>query len=195
MKTYNNLWLSLCDYENIRIAYKKARKHKTKKEYVRKFRKHLKINLLEIKCELLLHSYQPMPLETFVIRDPKTRKISKSEFKDRIVHHALCNIIDPIFDKDFIYDSYANRKGKGTIKAIQRFDFFKRKVFNKKTKSGYVLKADIKHYFETVNHNILLKIIQKKIKCSKTTWLIKKILANYGGGRTTIKELVCLWGI
>ena len=97
------------------MAYKKARKGKTEKYYVRKFEKDLINNLQNLRTELLLHSYKPKPLETFIVRDPKTRKINKSDFKDRIVHHALCNILDPIFDITFIHDSYANRKGKGTL--------------------------------------------------------------------------------
>ena len=74
--------------------------------------------------ELKNLTYNPKPLETFILRDPKTRIINKSDFKDRIVHHALCNTIGPIFDKSFIYDSYANRNGKGGVVAIKRFDEF-----------------------------------------------------------------------
>ena len=91
-------------------------------------------------------------MQSFILRDPKTRKINKSAFRDRIIHHALCNIIEPLFEKSFIFDSYANRKGKGTFKAIKRFQDFQRKITKNKTKPGYVLKADIKKYFETVNH-------------------------------------------
>ena len=152
MHTYSNLWQDLCSYENLLLVFKKARKHKTLKPYVIKFTKNLKENLLELQVELFLHSYRPKPLQTFILRDPKTRKISKSDFRDRIVHHAICNIIEPIFDKSFIYDSYANRKGKGALKALERFDYFKRKVTKNNKKVAYVLKADIKHYFETVDH-------------------------------------------
>lgn len=179
MKTYNNLWQNLCNYENLESAFRKARKHKTKKLYVIEFEKNLKENLLQLRTELLLYAYRPRPLETFILRDPKTRKISKSDFRDRVVHHALCNIIEPIFDKSFIHDSYANRKGKGTLKAIGRFDCFKRKVSKNNTRKCFILKADIKHYFETVDHNTLLEIINKKIKDSNVLWLIKKILQNY----------------
>lgn len=188
MKRYNNLYEEIISEENLFLAYKKARKGKTTKPYVIEFEKNLKNNLKTLRIELLFHSYKPSPLETFIVRDPKTRKISKSEFKDRVVHHALVGIIEPIFDKSFIYDSYANRKGKGTLKALQRFDKFKRKVskngklngwFNNNQIKGYCLKADIKHYFEEVDHEILLKIIKKKIKCTKTIWLIKKIISNY----------------
>ena len=191
MKSYKNLYPKITSKENIKLAYKKARKGKTNKDYVINYNKNLKQNLQLLRIELLLHSYKPKPLKTFIVRDPKTRKISKSDFKDRIVHHALCNIIEPIFEKSFIYDSHANRKNKGTLKAIQRFDQFKRKVsrngktngwFDNNQIKGYCLKADIKHFFKEIDKNTLLKLIKKKIKCKKTIWLIKLILNNQSGG-------------
>lgn len=175
----DNLYFAICSYQNLMNAYKKARKKKTKKDYVLEFEKNLKENLLLLQTELLLHSYRPKPLKTFIIRDPKTRKISKSDFRDRIVHHALCNIIEPIFEKSFIYDSYANRTGKGVLKAIKRFEKFSRKVSRNNHHNAYVLKADIKKYFENVNHDILINILQKKISDKKVIFLIKTILSNY----------------
>ncbi len=179
MECQNNLYNKLCTYENLELAFKKARKRKTLKPYVIAFEKNLKENLLNLRTELLFHTYNPMPLKTFILRDPKTRKISKSDFRDRVVHHALCNIIEPIFDKTFIYDSYANRIGKGTLKAIERFDYFKRKVSKNNTKTCYVLKADIKHYFETVIHDILIATIKKRIDDKRVLWLIRAILSNH----------------
>ncbi len=179
MHTYTNLWISLCSYENIKLAYKKARKNKTKKDYVVEFEKNLKENLLQLRSEIMFHSYRPKPLETFILRDPKTRKISKSDFKDRIIHHVLCNIIEPIFEKIFIFDSYANRKFKGAFKALERFDYFKRKVTKNNTREAYILKADIKHYFDTVFHKVLIEIIKRKIKDEKIILLIKLILDNF----------------
>ncbi len=188
MKTYNNLYPKIISKRNLHLTYKKARKGKAKKDYVKRFEEDLERNLSALRSELLIHSYNPHPMKTFILRDPKTRNISKSDFRDRIVHHALCKIIEPIFDKTFIYDSYANRKGKGTLKALKRLDYFKKKVsrngkvngwFNNNQVKGYVLKADIKHYFETINHEILLASIKKRIKCKRTLWLIKKVLANY----------------
>jgi len=173
-----DLYGALCSYDNLFLAYKKAKKHKTTKSYVINFEKNLKENLLLLRLELLLHCYSPKPLVNFTIRDPKTRKISKSDFRDRVVHHALCNIIEPIFEKSFIYDSYANRIGKGTLKALQRFDFFKRKASRNNTAKCYILKADIQKYFENVDHDILLKIIKNKIADKRIIWLIRKILAN-----------------
>ena len=174
-----DLWKELYSYDNLLLAYKKARKHKTLKQYVIDFEKNLKHNLLMLQVELQLKSYRPKPLETFIIRDPKTRKISKSDFRDRVIHHALCDIIEPIFDRTFIYDSYANRLGKGTLKAIQRFDCFKRKVSKNNSLNCHILKADIRHYFETVSHKILLSTINKRIKDKNILWLIKIILENH----------------
>src|SRR3989338_9777590 len=88
-----DLYKRLCSHNNLFLAYKKARKHKTTKGYVIEFEKDLKNNLLLLRSELLLHCYNPKPLVNFIVRDPKTRKISKSDFRDRVVHHALCNII------------------------------------------------------------------------------------------------------
>ena len=185
MEKPRDLWIELCSYENLFLAYKKARKHKIKKDYVIEFEKNLEENLLLLRSELLLHSYKPKPLKTFIIRDPKTRKIRKSAFKDRVVHHALCNIIEPIFDKCFIYDSYANRMCKGTLKALQRFDYFKRKISRNNKGNCYILKADVKHYFETVEHEVLMNIIKKKVKDKNILFLIKSILKNYN---SNVKE-------
>ena len=175
----NTLYQRLYSYDNLELAFNRAKKRKSKKPYIQEYEQNLKENLLQLKLELETETYYPKPLETFIIRDPKTRKISKSDFRDRIIHHAICNIVEPIFDKTFIHDSYANRIGKGTLKALKRFDEFKRKASKNNTRTCYVLKADIKHYFDTVDHKTLLTIISKKIKDNKTINLIKKILANY----------------
>ncbi|MFQ6056374.1 MAG: reverse transcriptase domain-containing protein [Methanosarcinales archaeon] len=188
MKTYNNLYNKLYSWNNLKLAFRKAKKGKTSKWYVKKFERDLDNELLQLKYELDSQTYYPRPLKRFIIRDPKTRVIHASHFRDRVVHHAICNIIEPIFDKIFIYDSYANRKKKGSLAAINRFDQFQRKVScngrlvkNAKDNNmiiSYVLKADIKHYFDTVDHEILINIIKKKIKDEKVLWLIKKILDN-----------------
>src|SRR3989338_1515549 len=189
MKTYNNLYSQLISYENLEKAFKKARIGKSSKPYVIEFEKNLKENLTSLRNELENFTYIPKPLKRFTIRDPKTRIIHASAFRDRVVHHALCNIIDSIFDKTFIYDSYANRKGKSVHCAIKRFDYFKRKISingsqlnNTNYKNmviGYVLKADIKHYFDTIDHAILIKKINRTIKDKNVIGLIKQILNQY----------------
>jgi len=187
MKTYKNFYEKIYSLDNLILAWRKARRGKTKKDYVIEFESNLRENLLKLQEELKNQTYMPIPLVTFILRDPKTRRISKSAFLDRIVHYALVRVIEPIFDKEFIYDSCANRKGKGNLFAIKRFEQFVRKVsrngkingwFNNNQIKGYCLKADIKHYFQEVNHNILLTIIKRKIKDEKVIWLINQILVN-----------------
>ncbi len=191
VKTYKNLYPKLCSYSNLEKAFEKAKEGKSSSPPVIEFEKNLKENLLQLNRELEALTYKPAPLKRFIIRDPKTRTIHSSIFKDRVVHHAIHNIIGPIFDKAFIYDSYANRISKGTHKAVLRFDAFKRKVSknghlvnnnynNTSLVLGYVFKADIKHYFETVDHEILLNAIERRIKDQKVLQLIKVILLNYG---------------
>jgi len=189
MKTYNNLYQKIISVDNLTKAFEKARKGKTRKSYVLEFEANLKENLLKLHEELRNGTYGPEPLKTFILRDPKTRRISKSAFRDRIVHHAIVNIIEPIFNKIFIYDSCANRKGKGSLFALKRFNEFKRKVsengklassrFNENFVEGYCLKADIKHYFDNVNHEILLEILRKKTNDKSAIDLIRIILQNF----------------
>ncbi len=204
MKTYKNLYPKVYNLSNLILAWRKARKGKTRKEYVKEFEKNLVKNLLTLYKELKEGTYKPKPLTVFIIRDPKTRRISKAEFIDRIVHHALFRIIEPIFDKNFIYDSCANRKNKGNLFAIKRFDKFKRKVSNngKILKNnfqdtnfvqGYCLKADIKHYFDEVNHEILLSIIKRKISDNLLINLIEKIVRTQNEERERDNSL-CLKG-
>ena len=191
-KTYNNFYSQIYSWNNLILAWKKARKGKTKKAYVIEFESNLPNNLKELQKELIDITYKPAPLVSFIIQDPKTRKISKSAFRDRIIHHAIILVIEPIFNKLFIYDSCANIKGRGNLFALKRLEIFIKKVsrngklhgwFNKNQIKGYCFKADIKHYFEEVKHEILLKILQRKIVDKKVIWLIEQILSNLPAGK------------
>jgi RNA-directed DNA polymerase len=179
----DNLYEKIISLKNLILSWKKARKHKTKKPYVIEFESNLRENLLRLQEKLKNQTYKPEPLKTFILRDPKTRKISKSAFRDRIVHHALIRIIEPLFDKIFIYDSCSNRTGKGTLFAIKRFDKFKRKVTYNLKRKAFCLKLDIKHYFQELDRNLLMEIIQREIKCIKSLQLIELILNNFEGNK------------
>lgn len=189
MKTYRNLFGKLCSLENLELAFKKARKRKTLKPYVIKFEAKLSENLAMLHKELISKNYHPKLLNTFILRDPKTRKISVSDFRDRVVHHAICNILEPVFEPRFIYDSYANRKGKGVLAALRRFDEFKRKISlngcrvkgvnDANVVRGFALKADIKHYFENVDHEKLISVIGRTIRDKDVLELILKVLRNH----------------
>ena len=189
MKTYNNLYKKLYSYENILSSFNKAKKGKSKKDYVIRFESDLQRNLENLQNDLINKTYFPSSMKKFIIRDPKTRIINASIFRDRIVHHAIINILDPIYEKIFIYDSFASRKKKGSQEAIKRFEFFMRKVssngkivkngLNNNSIRGYVLKADFRHYFDSVNHEILINILRKKINDEDLIWLIKIVLDNF----------------
>ncbi len=188
MKKYKHLFEKLCSWQNIILAWRKARKGKTKKDYVLEFESDIKNNLSLIKKELENLSYYPKPLKRFIVKDPKTRVIHSSAFRDRIVYHAIVNIIEPIFEKVFIHDSCASRIGKGNLFALKRFDEFKRRVskngktkgwFNSNQIKGYCFKADIKHYFQEVDHTILFRILSRKIGDEKILEIIQRILNNF----------------
>ena len=140
--------------------------------------------------------YHPKSLKRFIVRDPKTRTIHASDFRDRIVHHLIVAALELIFEGIFIYDSYASRKNKGVHAAVARFEQFMRKVSqngrvirgwgrtmpeNKNNVQGYVFKADIFHYFDNVDHDALINIIEKKVNDDKLIWLIRKVLNNFSG--------------
>ena len=189
MKTYKNLYQEIYSKKNLVLAWRKARKRKTQRQDVLEFEKNVTSNLNQLQQELIEQIYFPKPLETFVVRDPKKRKISKADFRDRIIHHALCNVIEPIFDKTFIYDNCANRKGKGSLFALNQFDKYKRKVTSNLTSEAYCLKADIKHYFREIDRTTLLEMIKRKIGCNQTIWLIKIILEGNSERDNLIKGL------
>ncbi|MEZ4905095.1 MAG: reverse transcriptase/maturase family protein [Spirosomataceae bacterium] len=171
MKTYKNLFTSIYSFENLYRAAKQAQKGKKNNEEVARFHNRLEENLLDLKASLEQKTYLHGDYTTFYVLDPKKRMISAAPYRDRVLHHALCNVIEPLFEKSFITDSYANRKGKGTHKAITRFQAFARQY-------AYVLKCDIRKFFPSIDHVILKQEIRKKIACKDTLWLIDQIIDN-----------------
>ena len=119
-------------------------------------------------------SYQPGAYVHFMIHDPKRRLVSAAPFRDRVVHHALCNVIEPFFEQQFIADSYANRVGKGTHQAIDRLQHFAQQY-------RYVLRCDIVKHFPLIDHAVLLEILGQTIKDKQVLWLIRQII-NSGAG-------------
>ena len=188
----NNYYSEIYNLSNLLLAWRKARKGKTKKIYVREFEKDVIGNLLLLHEELKNKTYFPNKLKIFILRDPKTRTISKSAFRDRIMHHAIVNILEPIFDKTFIYDSCANRKNKGNLFALKRFEKYQMKATNNLKSESFCLKADIKHYFQEVDRDILIKILRRKIKEDNLISLIEKILGNNATQERDADELLHL---
>ncbi len=166
------LYYDIANFDNLMKAYYKARKGKRSKEEVAEFEFNLEKNLLDIEEKLMNFKFEFSGYKTFKIQEPKERLISCAPFKDRVVHHAICNVLEPIIDKTIIYDSYACRKGKGLHYAIQRaFKFYQ--------KNEYVYKFDIRKYFYTIDHEILLSKIKRKIKDPHLIKLLDGLLVTH----------------
>jgi len=171
VKTYRNLFDKITSFDNLLLAAQKAQKGKRFKKSTSLFNLNLEKEILGLQRELKHMTYKHGGYRDFLIHDPKMRLISAAPYRDRVIHHALCNIIEPLFDKTFIHDSYACRKGKGTHKAVERYSLFARK-------NRYVLKCDIRKYFQSIDHEILVQMVAKKIRCEKTLWLIREIIGS-----------------
>jgi len=119
----SDLYEEVCAWYNLYMAWLGAARGKRGREPAARFEYHLEDNLLQLQEELQGQTYRPGPYDSFYIHEPKRRLISAAPFRDRVVHHALCNVIGPPFERRFIADSYANRLGKGTHRAL---DFYER---------------------------------------------------------------------
>ncbi len=172
MKTYKNLFEKVVSFENLYNAYLKARKNRNSKAEVLRFTYDLENELIKLQKELLSGDYKLGEYRHFVIFEPKKREISALPFRDRVVQHAIYNIIEPIFDKQFVYDSYACRRGKGMHAGVDRVQGFIRQI----NEESYVLKCDIEKYFQSVSHEVLKKIIRRKIGDRKLLLLLDKII-------------------
>lgn len=171
MKRHGNLYLQIIAFENLLAASRQAQRSKRYRDPVLRFNDHLESNLLKLQRELRNRAYEPGAYKTFEIYEPKRRLISAAPYRDRVVHHALCNIIVPIFDRTFIATSYANRTGYGTHRALRRFIQASRRY-------RYVLQCDICQYFASIDLDILKEQIRRKLKCPSTLWLLDCILDN-----------------
>lgn len=164
----------LCGWENLLAAWRKAARGKRGLAPAAAFEHQLADRLLELRQELIDGRYQPGGYVNFVIHEPKRRTISAAPFRDRIVHHALCNIIEPRFERLFSADSFANRIGKGTHSAVDRLQQFARRY-------RYVLRADIVKHFASIDHEILLEILGRRIPESDLMGLVTQIIASGDG--------------
>lgn len=171
MKRYANLFDSTASFPNLLSAARKARQGCTNTQESRRFLFHLEPELLTLQRELNSQTYTPGPYRFFFVSDPKKRRIAVAPFRDRVVHHAVVNILGPIYERSFIHDSYATRPGKGTHAAILRAQAFTRRW-------PWHLKADIDKYFDSVDHQTLLGALRRKILDRRMLALLERIIAN-----------------
>lgn len=171
IKTYRRLYPQVCDFENLYLAYRAARKGKRSKATVAAFEFNQEAELAQLQADLLEKCYQPGAYNSFYVHDPKPRLISAAPFRDRVAHHALCRVIEPIFEARFIHDSYACRVGKGTHKALDRCQQFARRY-------RYVLQCDVKQFFPSIDHALLRDRLAYWLADADLLWLIDRILAS-----------------
>lgn len=178
MKKLSHCYDELISFSNLYLAYGKAARGKRGRSTTATFDFHLEENLWQLHDELKGQTYSPGAYHSFYIRDPKHRLVSAAPFRDRVVHHALCNLIEPVFERAFIGDSYANRLGKGTHKALDRAQKFARQY-------PYVFQCDIRKFFPSIDHAVLGKILARKISDEKTLWLCDQIIQS---GKDVLRE-------
>jgi hypothetical protein len=148
VKRVGHLFERVCDFRNLLWAAHKAQAGKRYRPAVLDFNARLEDNLLTLRRELLDGSYRPGPHDHFQVHEPKTRWISAAPYRDRVVHHALCNVVEPVLDRRLIFDCWANRKRKGTHRAVLRCQRFAGRF-------RYALKMDLRKYFPSIDHAIL----------------------------------------
>lgn len=176
------MYQQLYSWDNLLVAYRRASKGKRGQPNVALFEHRLEDNLLQLSEELRTRTYQPAGYNSFYIHEPKRRLISAAPFRDRVAHHALCNLIVPVFERTFIADSYANRLDKGTHRALNRTQQFARRY-------PYVLQCDVQQFFPSIDHSILHVLLARKIEDENVLWLIDVILASGVGVQNEIYEM------
>lgn len=174
-KTYTNLFERIYDFENLYQAYLKARKGKQLNHDVAKFSSRLEENLITLQNELIWQTYRTGNYYLFQVREPKVRTVAALPFRDRVIHHAIINVIEPLFERVFIYDSYACRVGRGTHAGADRAQRFLR-IVKRNHGKFFVLKADISKYFASIDHDVLMRLLEKRIRCKPTLDLLQRII-------------------
>jgi len=169
--TFDHLWPRVVAWENLLLAYTQARRGKRARPDVARFEAHREQELLLLRDELRSGSWTPGGYRHFTIRRPKERVISAAPFRDRVVHHAVVHVIEPLFERRFSFDSYACRVGKGTHRAVCRAARFLRS-------RAFVLQADVRKFFPSIDHEVLLGVVGRTVRDERVLDLLRRILAS-----------------
>lgn len=179
MKRTTGLWDEVISWENLILAWRNARKGKRYKRDVLAFHQHWEERLIDIQNRLIWDMWEPNPFVSFLIHEPKQRLIEAPRFSDRVVHHALHQVVEPYFEARFIEDSFACRKGKGTHRTVARVQRHLRRAQQNWSKV-YVLQADIKGYFPHIQHARLKRQIGRVIGDKRLQKVWHKIIDHNG---------------
>lgn len=178
MKIFKDLFIDMISMESLLRAWDEFKKGKGAKLDVQIFELYLEDNLFRLHRDLIHKRYKHGEYTGFYILDPKVRRIHKAQVRDRIVHHLIFQALNPIFEPTFIPDSYSARINRGTHRGVKRLAMVARKV-NQTNGRCFVLKCDIKKSFPSIDHQILLNIIDQRIKDPDAMWLIKKVVTSF----------------
>jgi retron-type reverse transcriptase len=165
----DKLFDSIASFRSLHAATLAAVKGKRRKPGAAAFMANLEKELLRLENELLDGSYRPGSYTTFTVREPKERFISAAPFRDRVVHHALCAVVEPLFDRGFIADSYANRRGKGSHRAVARYERYRERF-------AHVLRCDVYRFFPSIDHAVLKADLRRRIACRRTLALLDAVV-------------------
>ena len=172
MKRANHLIEHMATFDNVALAFWKAAKGKQGNAAIEQSREHLYEQIAEISEQLATGNMPMSQQHRFVIFDPKEREICAVSFPERVFHHAIMNVCHPIFERYQIFDSYASRKNKGVFAAIERAHYFQKKHL-------FFLKLDVRKHFETIDHDILKKMLARLFKDVHVLQLFSQIIDSY----------------
>lgn len=186
MKIYRDNFEKIISPENLFLAWDNFKSDKKKKKDVQKFEWNLERNIFQLHRELRRGTYKHSTYSSFYIQDPKQRHIHKAEVRDRVLHHAVYSVLNPLFEPTFISNSFSCRVGKGTHKGIAALKKMIVKVSRNYTKPCFILKCDIKKFFGTVEHSILKSILKKRIKDERVLWLLEEIISSFRSDQSNV---------
>ncbi len=184
MIKFSHTYDDIISVENLLKAWKEFKRGKSKRKDVLEFERNLMDNILCLHRDLKDKKYKHGKYEAFNISDPKPRNIHKATVRDRLLHHAIYRKLYFFFDKKFIADSYSCRKRKGTHKAINKLRYFGRKESKNHTKTIWVLKCDVKKFFASIDHRILIEILKENIEDKDVVLLLSEIIQSFNSGKT-----------
>ncbi|MFH1909696.1 MAG: reverse transcriptase/maturase family protein [bacterium] len=179
MKTFSDLYAKIISIENLLAAWEEFVVNKKNRTDMRIFAQNLFPNILALHNDLINSTYRHASYEKFNITDPKPRIIHKATVRDRLLHHAIYRILYPLFDRTFIFDSYSCRKEKGTHRAFARLVCMARKQSKNYSSPCWALKCDIRKFFHSIDHKILIQLLSKRIADEKLMNLLKEIIESF----------------
>lgn len=176
------MYAAVGSFENLLRAWRQASRGRRGRPSVAAFEQRLEDELIRLRDELAAETYRPGAYRSFFIHEPKRRLISAAPLRDRVVHHALCNVIEPLFEATFVADSFANRRGKGTHRALDRAQRLARR-------HAFVLQCDVRQFFPSIDHAILRELLARRVPDARVLRLAGRILRSDEGVLSEVYDM------